>query len=192
MPASRFLIVYGTHHGQTAQIAQRVADVLRSTGATAVVLNGRHLRHGIVPEDFDGLIVGGSIQYNRHQRVLSDFVRAHLDVMNAVPSAFFSVSGAGAGRTDAERAKANGYVADFLRQTGWHPTITAAIGGAMAYTKYNPLLRWMLKRIAARNGAPTDTTRDHSFTDWTQVQQFASAFALAVSRTTAGQASVSS
>lgn len=187
MPAPRFLIVYGTHHGQTAQIAQRIAEVLRSTGAAAVVLDGHHLPRGIAPEDFDGLIVGGSIQYNRHQRFLGDFVRAHIDVMNAVPSAFFSVSGAGAGRTDADRAKANAYVADFLRETGWHPKLTAAIGGAMAYTRYNPLLRWMLKRIAARNGAPTDTTRDHSFTDWTQVQQFAFAFALTVSRASGGQ-----
>jgi menaquinone-dependent protoporphyrinogen IX oxidase len=32
MSAQRILIVYGTHHGQTAKIAQRMADVLTTAG----------------------------------------------------------------------------------------------------------------------------------------------------------------
>lgn len=182
MPALRILIVYGTHHGQTALIAQRIAELLRESGSTATVVNGHNPPRDVDPASFDGVIVGGSIQYNRHQRFLRDYVRSHRDALNAMPSAFFSVSGAGAGRSPEQRAKATGYVADFLRDTGWHPAATAAIGGAMAYTKYNPFLRWMLKRIAAREGAPTDTSRDHSFTDWAQVEQFATAFAATIAQ----------
>ncbi|MBK5187382.1 MAG: hypothetical protein JJD97_04005 [Gemmatimonadaceae bacterium] len=182
MAAPRILIVYGTHHGQSAAVARRIAESLQTAGGQTLVVNGGKVPRGLTPRDFDAVIVGGSIQYNRHQRFLRDFVRAHRDALNAMPSAFFSVSGAAAGRTIADHTKADGYVADFLRETGWHPTDSATFGGAMAYTSYNPLMRWMMRRISARVGGPTDTTRDHSFTDWAQVERFANAFASTVSQ----------
>jgi menaquinone-dependent protoporphyrinogen oxidase len=46
----------------------------------------------------------------------------------------------------------------------------------MAYTKYNPLLRWIIKRTARAAGGPTDTSRDHEVTDWAQVEHFVEAF----------------
>jgi len=175
MSTQRFLIVYGTHHGQSAQIAQHIAQVLQSAGTTMLV-NGMDVPRSLSPGEFDGVIVGGSVQFNRHQRFLSQFVREHRDALNAMPSAFFSVSGAGAGHSDAERAQANGYIAEFLRETGWHPTSAASFGGAIAYTRYNPILRLVMRRIAAQKGQPTDTSRDHSFTDWTHVERFTTAF----------------
>lgn len=180
MSTQRFLIVYGTRHGQSALIAQHIAQVLQSAGATTLV-NGMDFPPSISPRDFDGVIVGGSIQFNRHQRFLKQFVRRHRDALNAMPSAFFSVSGAGAGRTEVERAQAYRYIVEFLRETGWHPTSDAAFGGAIAYTRYNPILRLVMRRIAAQKGQPTDTSRDHSFTDWTQVERFALDFVSAVS-----------
>lgn len=182
MSTQRFLIVYGTHHGQSALIAQHIAEVLQSAGATMLV-NGMDLPRSISPGEFDGVIVGGSIQFNRHQRFLKQFVRKHRDALNAMPSAFFSVSGAGAGHADAERAQANRYIAEFLRETGWRPTSTASFGGAIAYTKYNPILRLVMRRIAAQKGEPTDTSRDFSFTDWTLVERFATAFLSKVPQT---------
>lgn len=177
MPTRRYLILYGTHHGQTEQIARRIAEVLQSTGGITTLVNGRVIPSGLSPRDYDAVLIGGSVQFNSHQRFLRDFVRAHRDTLNAMPSAFFSVSGAGAGRTEADSTRARGYVGEFLSDTGWRPTLSAAIGGAMMYRRYNPLLRWVMKRIAARTGAPTDTSRNHSFTDWTQLGNFAAAFA---------------
>ena len=189
MSTQRFLIVFGSHHGRSALIAQHIAQVLQSAGATTLV-NGIDLPRSISPGSFDGVIVGGPIQFNRHQRFLKQFVREHRDTLNAIPSAFFSVSGAGAGRTKAERAQASGYIADFLRETGWHPTGTASFGGAIAYTRYNPILRWVMKRIAAQKGEPTDTSRDHSLTDWSQVERFALEFVSTVSQPSGEQLSV--
>jgi menaquinone-dependent protoporphyrinogen oxidase len=47
----------------------------------------------------------------------------------------------------------------------------------MAYTKYGPVLRWIMRQIAKRNGGPTDTTHDHEMTDWAHVTAFAERFA---------------
>jgi menaquinone-dependent protoporphyrinogen oxidase len=54
------------------------------------------------------------------------------------------------------------------------------VGGAMAYTRYDPVTRWIIKLINRRKGGPTDTSRDHEFTDWTAVALFARRFAATV------------
>lgn len=180
MPTPRILIVYGTGHGQTAKIARRMADVLHAAGDAVTLADIPVLPRGLAPDEFDGVIVGASIHFDRHQDCVAHFVRAHRDALNAMPSGFFSVSGAAAGTTEADRARARRYVDEFLRETGWRPGLTESVAGAMAYTRYSPVLRWMAKHVSAKGGGPTDTSRDHEFTDWAQVERFAGAFAMMV------------
>jgi len=172
----RFLIAYATNYGQTAKIARRMADLLIASGETVTLVNTRHHPRDVYAGEFDAVIIGGSIIGGRHHRALVRFVRDHRSLLNAMPSAFFSVSGSAASRLETERAKARQFVAEFLDKTGWHPALTETIGGAMAYTKYNPFLRWVVKRAAKAAGGPTDTSRDHESTDWSQVERFVEAF----------------
>ncbi len=176
MAPRRFLIAYATSYGQTAKIARRMADLLVASGEAVTLVNTRNHPRDLHPDEFAGVIIGGSIIGGRHHRALVRFVRAHRAVLNAIPSAFFSVSGSAASPLEAERAKAGQFVAAFLDQTGWHPSLTETIGGAMAYTKYNPFLRWIVKRAAKAAGGPMDTSRDHEVTDWSQVERFVAAF----------------
>lgn len=180
MQPRHILIVYGTNHGQTAKIARRMADLIAGSGDTVDVERADALPRAIRPSEYDGVIVGASVNYGRHQRTVSRFVSANREALNAMPTAFFSVSGSAAGHTDAEHVAAQRCMDEFLRQSGWHPALTATIAGAIAYTKYNPFLRWMLKRISRKSGRPVDTSRDHEFTDWGQVQQFAQTFGATV------------
>lgn len=172
----RFLIVYATSYGQTAKIARRMADLLLASGDAVTLVNASHHPRDVHAGEFDGVIIGGSIIGGRHQRSLVRFVRAHRTLLNACPSAFFSVSGSAASPLETERAKARQFVDQFLDITGWHPALTETLGGAMAYTKYNPFLRWFTKRAAKAAGGPTDTSRDHEVTDWLQVERFVHAF----------------
>ncbi len=68
----------------------------------------------------------------------------------------------------------------FLARVGWRPRLTSSIAGAVNYTKYGFLLRWYMKRASAWGGGATDTTRDHEYTDWAQVESFASEIAALV------------
>lgn len=49
----------------------------------------------------------------------------------------------------------------------------ARFAGAVPFTKYNVLLRFVMKRIQRKAGHSTDTSRDHVYTDWTAVEGFA-------------------
>jgi menaquinone-dependent protoporphyrinogen oxidase len=51
------------------------------------------------------------------------------------------------------------------------------VAGALPYTRYNFLVRFLMKRIARKAGGPTDTSRDYDFTDWAALDRFAAAFA---------------
>jgi menaquinone-dependent protoporphyrinogen oxidase len=170
------LVFYGTQYGQTAKVARYIADCLTRYGVVAKLVNGEYAPRDLPLADCDGVIVGASVIRGRHQRCVRRFVSEHRDALNAMPSAFFSVSASAAsldsqGKKDAQRC-----IDEFLHDTGWRPAFTESVAGAMAFTKYNPFLRWMMKQISKRNGGPTDTSRDHEFTDWEQIERFTEVF----------------
>ena len=107
---------------------------------------------------------------------MTKFVAERRNELNSRPSAFFSVSLAAAGTED-QRQDAERYLRQFLERADWQPRMTAKFAGAVRYLEYGFLKRWMMKSIMKRAGRDTDTTRNHEYTDWDEVDQFATAFA---------------
>jgi menaquinone-dependent protoporphyrinogen oxidase len=170
---TKILIAYATTEGQTAKIAEYMANVIRGQGHEAQALDLKRSKD--VPlDDYDAVIVGGSIHMGKHQNDVADFVSANRVRLERLPSAFFSVSLAAHG--DLENAEA--YVANFEQQTGWHPTKVGLFGGALLYRQYGLLRRYMMKRIVRDKpgGLSADTSRDHVYTDWAQIERFAEDF----------------
>jgi menaquinone-dependent protoporphyrinogen oxidase len=65
----------------------------------------------------------------------------------------------------------------FLQSTSWRPLETKIVAGALKYTQYNFIKRWMMKRIVKKAKGDTDTTRDYEYTDWDDLRQFTARFA---------------
>ena len=185
MRTRRILIIYGTSYGQTAKIAEHMRAVLAGDGFDVVVANADAAFLDVDPEHYDGVLVGGSLIRRRHQRSIRQFVTRHLARLNAMPSGFFSVSGSAAGTDVRGPADARAAMEKFVTDTHWDPDMMTTVAGAMAYTKYPLLVRWVLREISRRSGGPTDTSRDHEFTDWKQVAAFAHRFGCVVSPLTA-------
>lgn len=59
---------------------------------------------------------------------------------------------------------------------GPHP----CAAGAVAFTRYNPLLRLVMKWIGQRSGRSIDTSRDHESPVRAEVESFAREFARSV------------
>jgi menaquinone-dependent protoporphyrinogen oxidase len=82
-----------------------------------------------------------------------------------------------ANRPEAERQQAAADVQRMLNvfytQTGWHPDRVLPVAGALAYSKYNFIVRAIMRRIARKAGAPTDTSSDYEFTNWAAVDRLA-------------------
>jgi menaquinone-dependent protoporphyrinogen oxidase len=171
------LVVYGSLYGQTAKVGRRIAEQLTNAGVRVTVLKGDAMLSELRIADYDGIVVGASVIRGRYQDYIERFVTQNLAALQRVPSAFFGVSGSAASKSATERVAADYIMQAFLAKTGWRPALTASVAGAMAFTKYNWLMRLVLKWISSREGGPTDTSRDHEMTDWAQVARFARDFA---------------
>ncbi len=180
MTMRHILIVYGTRYGQTARVAGRIRNTLTERGHVVTVRQGDELTPDVRVGEFDGVLVGASMIRHGYQPYIAAFAKRHAAALNANPSAFFAVSGSAGSTNPLERAEARRLAEEFCKAAGWRPAIVEPVAGAIAYTKYNVLLRWVMKRISAKEGGSTDTTRDHEYTDWAQVDRFAMRFEEAV------------
>jgi menaquinone-dependent protoporphyrinogen oxidase len=178
----KILAVYGSTYGQAEAVVRRVSGVLARAGHAVALHRADVVPKAMRVEDFDAVVVGASILFGRYQRYVRDFVSAHVAALNARPTAFVSVSGASPEALPAWRAAATGYVAKFLAETLWSPRWSATFSGALRYTRYGSVTRWIMKRISARTGGPTDASRDYEFTDWAAVDRFAAELVDALTR----------
>ncbi|MCX2749590.1 protoporphyrinogen oxidase [Arthrobacter sp. MI7-26] len=170
----RIFITYGTSEGQSAKIANFIADVLRERGHDVTVLDVKEAGNRI-PGGCDGVIVGSSVHVGKHDSHVVDFVRKNKDVLSRMPSAFFSVSLAAHG----DLAEAGQYIQQFEDESAWQPGKVALFGGALAYTQYGFIKRHLMKRIAGSKpgNLGTDMSRDYVYTEWDGVKRFAEDFA---------------
>ncbi|KIS25962.1 protoporphyrinogen oxidase [Arthrobacter sp. SPG23] len=163
---------YGTTEGQTAKIAEYIAEVVRAHGHNAETADIRQAADTI-PDRYDAVIVGASVHLGKHEDYVRDFVRKNSDALQSLPSALFSVSLAAHGDT----GNAESYVEKFEHETGWRPAHVGLFGGALLYTQYGFLKRHMMKKIASDKGTlDTDTSHDYVYTEWDGVRRFAEDF----------------
>lgn len=171
---AHILVLYSTSDGQTRKIASFVAEQLREKAHSVDVMDVSAFEGSLVTDGYDGVIVGASVHSGQHQAAARSFAQRHRNVLRRRPSAFFSVSLAVL--DDEHHEEADRYVSDFLAETGWSPDEVATVAGALRYTQYGFLKRFLMKQISKRSGRPTDTSRDFEFTDWKQVARFADRF----------------
>ena len=182
-------VLYATREGHTRRIAEHVAADLRVRGLHPEVENLRERAAAINLRDYSGVILAASVHVGEHESEMVKFVKAHRVELEAIPAAFLSItlSEAGAERVDATPLEHAGFVADvekmigkFFEETGWHAQRVKPVAGALLYTRYNVLLRFLMKRIARKSGGSTDTSRDHIYTDWQALDQFVDEFAVEI------------
>ena len=169
------LVLYATREGQTRRIAQYLAASARARGLSADSVDASQVPAGFSLDNYSAAILSASVHLGRHEKEMIGFVKLYRTELELLPTVFLSVSLSEAGAEDAalppERrgqaaADVQKMIDAFITETGWHPNKIQAVAGALRYTKYNRLLRFVMKRIAARAGGSTDTSRDREYTDW--------------------------
>jgi menaquinone-dependent protoporphyrinogen oxidase len=175
------LIVYATREGQTRRVAERLAADARTHGRSAEIVDARAAR-SLELAKYSAVVVAASVHAGKHEREMVAFVRTHRGALERMPSAFLSVSLAEAGAEDAaaspeararSRQEVEGAITGFFEETGWRPGRVKPVAGALLYTKYNFIVRFVMKQIVKKKGGSMDTSRDHEYTDWASVDRFA-------------------
>ena len=172
---SRILILYGTTDGHTHSIADAIGRALQVGGVQVDVVKAGTFEP--VMELYDAVIVAASVHAGKYQKPVVDWASAHAAELNARPTAFVSVSLGILQKSDPRvMADIEANVRQFLTTTGWQPSAIQQVAGALLYTRYNFLKRWIMKRIVAKAGGDTDTSRDYEYTNWEELRAFADEF----------------
>jgi menaquinone-dependent protoporphyrinogen oxidase len=177
---TRILIVYGTTDGYTSKVAQALGRALGRAGAEAEIFPASPAAPD--PGGYAGVIVAASLHNGAFQAPVRQWLKQHVDALDGVPSAFVCVCMMARDPRDGTRLKLYRLMRNFADVSGWQPSYFKPVAGALRYTQYGWLRRWMVKRIAAVTGADTDTSRDHEYTDWNDLDRFARSFAAGLNR----------
>ncbi|KUO58464.1 MAG: hypothetical protein APF80_01535 [Alphaproteobacteria bacterium BRH_c36] len=180
------LIVFATTEGQTGKIARRAAGHVSRKAHHVDVIDSEE--PGALPdwENYDAVILAGSVHQERHQDSLINFVIAHREQFNSLPSALISVSLSAA--TDDGRPAAQKYVERFLWITKLQPVRTLLLAGALRYSQYEYFKVEIVKHIVSKTAGTFEQTGDHEFTDWNALSQFLDKFLDQVAQSRASRA----
>ena len=170
----RILVLYGTTQGHTRKVANAIGDTLRTSGLDVDVVHVDETKPD--PSRYAAVIVAASVHEGGYQKPIVKWIRAHAAALDRLPTAFVSVCLAILSKNDAGRKEAEAIPQRLLAATQWHPSTVKVVAGALLYTQYNLFVRWMMKRIVARAGGDTDTSRDYEYTDWDDLRDFAAEF----------------
>jgi menaquinone-dependent protoporphyrinogen oxidase len=192
------LLIYATREGHTRRIAEHVGALLSAQQRTFELVDAAHVPPGFSLANYSSAIVSASLHAGKHETEMVQLVKGCLNELQQIPTLFLSVSLSERTVEDPQappekRAQAEADVArtidSFLKETGWRPSNVAAVAGALLYSKYNFVIRFVMKRIAKKAGGPVDTSRDYEFTDWTKLDLLIAEFVESTSTAKAGAAS---
>ena len=172
----KILILYASLEGQTDKIAHYLAEEMQRRNLETAIHSMKELPDVLNLESFDGVVVGASVHMSRYPSFVVRFIKEHRQTISKVPNAFFSVCMAAYDPSDGGQQEAQQYIDRFIKKTGWAPRLTTSFAGGIRYSKYNFLIRLIMKAIAKQKQLPTDTSNDYEYTDWGQVTHFAEEF----------------
>ncbi len=172
----RIALIYATVEGQTRTIAEHIKTYLTKAGHDVQVIDAAHPPQSLSVDEIDGVICSGPVHVGTFPAPLRRYVKAHARELMARPGAFVSVSLTAAGNDANELDELGEIVSGFSDETAWWPVSVHHAAGALKYTEYDYFRKWMLRRIADKQSAPTDTKHDYEFTDWGALDLFLDGF----------------
>lgn len=163
----QLLIIYGTTEGQTRKICTYLRDKAIEQGHNVELHDAT--QNPPAPTGFEGIIIASSVHGGRYQSSIKHYVHEHVSELNRSRSFFMSVSLTAAGDEPESWDEIKEETREFLDSAGWKPGVVEYVAGALRYTKYDFMKRFIMRMIARKSGGDTDTTKDHEYTDWQQV-----------------------
>jgi menaquinone-dependent protoporphyrinogen oxidase len=176
----RILVMYATVEGQSLKVAEYAAHRLVKQGFGARLVDVRDVRYPFALQDYRAVLLVAPVHASFHPREMLHFVSEHREELAKMPVRFLSLSlsEAGvelAGASAAQRARSAGDVQHLTtllcKATGLAESNVTPIAGSLAYSQYGFLKRMAMRYIAKKAGGSTDTSRDHEYTDFKQVDQ---------------------
>jgi menaquinone-dependent protoporphyrinogen oxidase len=176
MKLMKVLIAYASSEGQTRKIAERVAARVQKLGSDARLFDTATTFVDLHMDLYERVIVAASVHQQQHQESIEVFITAKLAELQRKPTLFLSVSLSAA--FSEGLAEAQKYVDALLSNTGWKPTKSLLIAGALRYAEYDYFKDQIVQYIVLKDRKIEGPKGDHEFTNWTALISAVDAFVL--------------
>ena len=162
---TQVLVTYATKYGATAEIADRIGQVLRQAGLLTDVLSADRVSD--LPA-YQAVVLGSAVYIGRWRKEAARFLKANEKVLAEQLVWLFSSGPTGEGDpvelTEGWRfPKALQPIADRIQ-----PRDITVFHGAVELEKLNPLHKWMINKVESPIG---------DFRDWDAITSWATAIA---------------
>jgi menaquinone-dependent protoporphyrinogen oxidase len=164
----KVLVAYATKHGATAEIAERIGEVLEQAGVSAEVRPVGQVKD---LDAYGAVVLGSAVYIGRWRKEASKFVKVNENQLSRVPVWIFSSGPTGKGDpvelTQGWRLpKSLEPIIDRIK-----PREIVVLHGGIDPRKMKGLERWMIDKV----GAAAEDSRD-----WKSIETWAGAIASAV------------
>lgn len=170
----RIAIVINSRFGQTEKIAlwlkQRLAPFCAQVHVHKIIDASDSIKIDL--NHYDLVIIGAPVYGQRFSMDLVQWAKTFSAALHTKMCVLYTVSGNAGDLRPEARAADDMLLKKFMNETGLNPTYVASFGGAIHYTKYNFLMKLVMRAISRRANGSTDTTRDLELTNWNQVDAF--------------------
>ncbi|OQB24472.1 MAG: Protoporphyrinogen IX dehydrogenase (menaquinone) [Firmicutes bacterium ADurb.Bin182] len=157
----KILVAYGSKRGSTAQIAERIGEILRQKGLQADVLDAGKVKD-LTP--YSKIILGSSVYYGLWHRNAVQFLKKNTEVLEKLPVWLF-ISGPTGPEDPVEHMDGQFYpknlqpVIDRI-----HPRAITCFGGKLIINELSSFEKWIIKNVKAPEG---------DYRDWQAIASFA-------------------
>jgi menaquinone-dependent protoporphyrinogen oxidase len=164
----QILVAYATKYGATAEIAEKIGEVLRQAGLDAAVLPVGRASGRSDLSAYQAVVLGSAVYIGQWRKEAVKFLKANEEVLAERPVWLFSSGPTGEGDpvelTQGWRFPGKLQpIADRIQ-----PRDIAVFHGSVDANKLNGIERWMLKNVKAPAG---------DFRDWEAITSWAKAIA---------------
>jgi menaquinone-dependent protoporphyrinogen oxidase len=154
----RLLVAYASRFGSTFEVAKAIAAVLVQEGARVETLQ---VKSATALNSYDGVIVGGAIQYDKWMAEAAEFVRTHQEILCSLPVAYFFTCLTLSKQSEKAQRQAMAYGAKLCALVPRvAPVDVGAFAGVLSYRKLPFFMRLLAKGVFAVLGVEEGDYRD--------------------------------
>jgi menaquinone-dependent protoporphyrinogen oxidase len=173
------LVLYATLEGQSRKVAEHAVGHLRGKGLGARLVDVHDLHEPFQLSNYRAVLMVAPVHASFHPRAMVRFASLQREQLAKMPARLLSLtlSQAGVELTSARPEQREQSMAGvrqvtqrFCDATGFDARRVVPIAGCLAYSKYGFLKRQIMRYIAKKAGGSTDTSRDHEYTNFANVE----------------------
>ncbi|MFO7794722.1 MAG: flavodoxin domain-containing protein [Promethearchaeati archaeon] len=177
----RVLLLYGTRYGSTAEISNKIKEILIKNDIEVEVINLDDVKIKNLPpiEDFNGILIGSGIKINKMTKSVRKFLSKFADTLMKEKNTLGIFISCLMANNPEDRPKArNDYIKKVLEENGIEVAMLEAFGGVLDLTENSNLggfSKKMMEKMAEDDPNLTPGTKNDG-RDWDLITKFAEDF----------------